>query len=399
MPSQIRETIWPWRDGHSVFWRPVARPPQIVKPVFIYSSFRTSSTWLWQAFREDPRAIAYCEVFHEALADMRIDDIPRYRHDVWQSNHPPGAPYFLEFGPLLKADGGVHCYKEEFALSQFIPAEGLTGPLTPDAIEYVSGLVEHARAEKRLPVITCCRSLGRIKALKRAFPGWHIFLCRNLFQQWMSYLSQHQQGNDYFINSVAHTLRLNTHDSFLAELEGRYLKRSSADTSSVGEFGTIDAAFSAFAGLHIYLSIFAAEIADQIIDVNVLARNPDKVIRVEAEIFRRAGLRVKLRDVKESVDCGGVHDTSYVPQQFEKILYEFYQLACEHLSPLIGRRSRAFGKKYVSDAIAEFFAFQRFNVGFQRGFERNLVLMRELLDKLKVSESRQAEVKKNAHSM
>lgn len=359
------------------------------KAVFIHSSFRTSSTWLWQAFRNDPRAYAYCEVFHEELSFMRIDEIEQHRYDSWPSNHPPGAPYFLEYAALMKPEGGVLHHRREFALGQFIPAKGLLGPLSPETFPYISGLIDYAVREQRVPVLTCCRSLGRIRSLKREFGGWHIFLCRNLVQQWMSYFAQHQRGNDYFINSVAEILRLNMHDAFLAELAERYLKSPCVSKTPVGDFADLDAAFSAFAGLHIYLSMFAADNADQIIDANALARDRCHVKKLAADIFSQTGLSVALGDARESVDIHG--SAHQLPDNFDDILNELYRRCRQSLSSVVGRRARAFGKKYVNDAIAEGYAFKRFSVGFQRSIEQNLAAMRALIDKLNISESARKE--------
>ena len=43
-----------------------------VPTVFLHSSFRTSSTWLWGKFRADPMRMCLYEVFQERLADLTL---------------------------------------------------------------------------------------------------------------------------------------------------------------------------------------------------------------------------------------------------------------------------------------------------------------------------------------
>ena len=69
-------------------------------PVFVCSSFRTSSTWLWAKLRAAPNTIAYCEIFNEALATLDIKQASGLSYSTWNSKHPHAAPYFLEFAPL-----------------------------------------------------------------------------------------------------------------------------------------------------------------------------------------------------------------------------------------------------------------------------------------------------------
>src|ERR1700761_5819808 len=83
--------------------------------IFIHSSYRTSSTWFWNKFRQDKRTLAFYEVFHEAIKDISVQWITQITGASWNSNHPSMAPYFLEYLPLIREGGGVEDYLDGFA--------------------------------------------------------------------------------------------------------------------------------------------------------------------------------------------------------------------------------------------------------------------------------------------
>lgn len=169
-------------------------------PIFIHSSSRTSSTWLWAALRTSSNAIVYCEIFHEIMESIDCNKIASVTPASWRSNHPSSAPYFLEFLPLVEPEGGIREYSRSMAAERFIPADGLNGSISLEERAYVSRLLRQAQTWKKTAVLTDTRTLGRMRALKKEFGGYHVLFYRNLFHQWASYSSQMLQGNSYFIN-------------------------------------------------------------------------------------------------------------------------------------------------------------------------------------------------------
>ena len=61
--------------------------------IFVHSSFRTSSTWMWSCCRRADRTVAYCEVFNEMLASVLRNQINSFHPGAWHSKHPNHAPY------------------------------------------------------------------------------------------------------------------------------------------------------------------------------------------------------------------------------------------------------------------------------------------------------------------
>lgn len=153
-------------------------------PVFLHSGWRCSSTWVWSRFRALDEALAFYEPFHEGLATLTPAAIERGRAETSGLNHPAlGRPYMAEYGPLLKAGGGVAGYRSRFAMAaHFMAAEAFDLPQEA----YVAGLVGLAQAAGRTPVLACCRSMGRAPWLRRRFGGLHLVLARDPVSQWAS---------------------------------------------------------------------------------------------------------------------------------------------------------------------------------------------------------------------
>ncbi len=237
-----------------------------VAPVFIHSSWRTGSTWLWEKLRQAPTTIAYCEIFHERLAhcdiaEMRDNDFAR-----WNSKHPEGAPYFLEFGPLIGANGAVRGYAPSMAVDDFMPEGGVAGPLTSAEQAYLEGLIGAALARRRVPVLTDTRTLGRFSAIAKACPGRQVLLVRNIFHQWASYSEQWAQGNDYFFHMQWRTIEAARRDPFVALL-AEWFDRGEKTPQSA-------AAFQLFLLFHLYLYASAYDSADLIVDLNAISGGP-----------------------------------------------------------------------------------------------------------------------------
>jgi hypothetical protein len=98
--------------------------------VFVHSSWRTGSTFVWSRFRQDRRTMAYYEVFHESLATLKAGDVHGRTPDAWASKHPAVAPYLSEYIPLLGEEGGVRGYDPAMAYERFLPQGGIGGELT-----------------------------------------------------------------------------------------------------------------------------------------------------------------------------------------------------------------------------------------------------------------------------
>jgi hypothetical protein len=235
--------------------------------VFIHSSWRTASTWLWGRLRQAPTAIAYCEIFHERLQTCTIRNLKYNDFAKWNSKHPQTAPYFLEFAPLVGADGVVRGFDPSMAVDRFMPAAGIDGELSVGERAYIEGLIANASERRRIAVLTDTRTLGRFKAIARAFPGRHVLLVRNLFHQWASYSEQCADGNRYFLEMLFQTVAASRRDPFVALIADWFADDNRSETS-VG-------VFQLFLLFHLYLYAHVYDSADCVVDVNRIAADPD----------------------------------------------------------------------------------------------------------------------------
>jgi hypothetical protein len=194
----------------------VAAGSRRVDAVFLHSGWRSCGTWLWDVLREKPGVRAYYEPLHEGLASLDRDAIGQFRPDSWGSGHGGGAPYFTEFGDLLKPGGGVAGYQRRFAFDDFFAAPGTDDPALR---AYLDGLLAHAHREGRLPVLKFCRSLGRVGWLERQFPNaLHVVMVRDPVAQWRSARLQMERDlNHYFVLAPFLILSRNATHKLLAD--------------------------------------------------------------------------------------------------------------------------------------------------------------------------------------
>lgn len=160
-------------------------------PIFIHSLFRSGSTYLFQVFRRSRVGYwCYQEPFHEKLcclngnAEQLLESRDTTSH---QLRHPRlERPYFWEYHQIREALAGR--FRACFSYGNYFTdqADGLD----PEQTAYLRVLVDQARGR---PVLQCCRSSGRVGAIRRTMGGTHIHLWREPRNQWWSF-----QVNEYF---------------------------------------------------------------------------------------------------------------------------------------------------------------------------------------------------------
>ncbi|MDO6413668.1 hypothetical protein Q4F19_04665 [Sphingomonas sp. BIUV-7] len=289
--------------------------------IFVHSSFRTGSTWLWSLFRTNTKFCAYYEIFNEYLATLSLDTL-NHSHDKWNSHHPPTAPYFIEFAPLIAADGGVCHYESGMALARFFPAKDEIGdPVLSDAERcYTASLINAAHVAGRVPVLSCTRSLARIGALKRAHGGLHIALVRPLLAQWFSYSDQFAAGNDYFLRSVLTTVFSTSADPVANTLQ-RFAR--SAELADTDGLRPNDDVLICFLVLHIYLEHLARLDADLVVSLDGLAEGAEERAALETAVTAHSGLPFSVAGAKSTIAAPDllVLDLERVEQMVASLLH------------------------------------------------------------------------------
>ena len=263
-------------------------------PVFLHSSWRTSSTWLWLRFRNVASTCSYYEIFNERLSSLSKDEALTIGPDSWNSRHPQSAPYFLEFAPLLKSTGGIEGHHPSMAIESFIPRDGLDGHLLDQEATYVDLLIKHARDIHKQPVLTDTRTLGRLSALKRQFGGVHIFLYRNLLHQWASYTSIGFGGDLTFLNSIRLIVNACQHDPFIQSLARLY-------PLGVPDYLS-ETYFTVFLLLHLYLYTYVIGHADISIDMTKLAAEADYRKNIRKSMYQQTSLSIDLDGARSTFE-------------------------------------------------------------------------------------------------
>lgn len=264
--------------------------------LFIHSSFRTGSTWFFEKLRRLPTALSYYEIFHERLNTIDLIELNRFGAASWDSNHPAGEPYFKEFAPLLRSGGGVRRFRREFSYARMTPGPAGRGEISEAETRYIESLVEHARKENKIPVLTGCRTLARAPALKARFGGFHIVLQRPLRDQWNSYVRLHDQGSFYFLNSVIEILANANHDPFQKTIFDSHVQSLETEMGRILRFENWDVAFEAFVGLMLHHYVISHRAADLHVDPNRLAVDRTASAGTSECIAALVGARPDFRD-------------------------------------------------------------------------------------------------------
>ncbi|WP_210210407.1 hypothetical protein [Methylovirgula sp. 4M-Z18] len=312
-----------------------------LEAIFLHSSFRASSTWVWSRFRRMDDVLAYHEIFHEILATLTRANCAELTARTWHSKHPDGAPYFEEFEPLIQSEGGVAHFTPAMAFENFVPQGGFTGSLTSDERTYVRMLIDHAQNLARTPVLADTRSLGRVIAIKADFPGLHIVLYRNLFQQWCSYSEQLAHHNPYFMETIKRTIESSPEDRFFKLLRQIFpLGRPSLTDANY---------FYCFVLLHLYLYAQVAEAADMVIDVNALECDRSYRRAVEGQIVDKSGVNIDFADVKKSIAF------SFTPLgSVESVSTRLSAMVDDILAHAPSAAGRAFVQKALGELLDEY---------------------------------------------
>jgi hypothetical protein len=189
--------------------------------IFLHSSWRAASTYVWSKFRERTDCYCFFEPLNEHLSTATAEVIDRFR--PWSfANHPAlDTPYLEEFRPLIYPRRGLPCSGAACSGAGCSGIPGFPAPLTfgqycatsddslPELEAYLADLAKLAMAHKRRPVYGFVRTDLRVGWFRKRMPGAHIFIRREPRRQFLSMLRQAVQGNPYFLQRGTVILRHN----------------------------------------------------------------------------------------------------------------------------------------------------------------------------------------------
>lgn len=268
-----------------------------LEPIFIHSSFRTGSTWLWSKFRENNNTYCYYEVFNEILSDIDIETI-QMSSSTWNSHHPPGPPYFTEFSPLLRGNG-ISGFDRDMATADFFLKASGDSYRVAKTRDYLLSIVNLAQSNNRVPVLSCTRSIGRIAMIREIIGGSHILLKRKLFNQWLSYSNQSLNGNHFFFQEMILSI-LASSDSLLISVKKEFLDNITDFNNPSDQ--DYDNLLIAFLCLHLYLYTEHGDEFDLVLDFGI-EQSCSTLERAAAQIKNLTSLDVDISDYREAISA------------------------------------------------------------------------------------------------
>jgi hypothetical protein len=279
---------------------PLSRPSA---PIFLHSSWRTASTYVWAKFRALPQTYCYFEPLSEDLASVTpwlLDEFVPWSF----ARHPQlDAPYWEEFRPLLGKLPGVPLYPAELTYRRYRADRSAH---LPELEAYFGRLLDYADARAKIPVFGCVRTSLRLDWFRHHLPGVHLFIARDHRRQFLSYLRQAANGNPYFLERVWVILGNNRTDPAFAPLHqvidipdfdgpprqctARYAMR--ARTAEANELYRI------FYYLHLLTLRDLGTNYDLLIDIDKVSCDPAAIDEVESKIAALTGMAISFADCK-----------------------------------------------------------------------------------------------------
>ncbi len=167
------------------------------KAIFLHSLFRAGSTYLFKKFRDNENTWPFYEPLHHDLDRLRENKL-----DIWKYNdesvaksmsHPTlSEPHFSEYLHAFNDDGPLPYFDQCYSYYHYNQPEGLLK-------EYLDNLVS-TTPEHLLPVLQFNRTSLRLEWFTQTFPEvLHVFLLRDPFDQFESYVGRGELGNNIFL--------------------------------------------------------------------------------------------------------------------------------------------------------------------------------------------------------
>ena len=271
--------------------------------VYLHSTWRSSSTYVWAKFRADSRYLCLFEPMAEHLASATGAVIRSFT--PWSyARHPHlDRPYQAEFLPLLRPDGGLRDFPADHV---YRPYRAGAEDALPALATYFAGLTAFARRQGRIPVFGLVRSALRVPWFRRHCPGVHIAVRRDRRRVFLSCLRQATKGNRYFLQRAMVILGNNLDDPALAPLQGLVrppppgLPPGERDAFFAGQADRAEPAtlYSIFYVLHRLAAAGQVGQCDLELDVDRMAADPVAARQAERRLGDLAGAAVSFADCR-----------------------------------------------------------------------------------------------------
>jgi len=316
----------------------------MLKPaIFLHSSWRTGSTYVWAKFRPLREFYCYFEPLNEHLVTATESFINTFAPWSYATHPKLDAPYLDEFRALLGSSGGLDGFPAELTYGHYVADR--TGYF-PDLEAYFARLDGFAKAQRKIPVFGCVRTNLRIDWFCHRLRGVHIFILRNHRRQFISYLNQAVNGNRYFLERVWVILGRNKDDPRFEPLRklieipaydgpgedhDRFYARQAWNTPWP-ELYTI------FYFLHLLeMKNLGVANIDLLIDLDALTAYPDKAAGIERKLTALTGAAISFSD------C---HIEMYQPI-LDGVIPSFERLECQIGAALNEIHNQSLAQKYI----------------------------------------------------
>ena len=274
--------------------------------IFLHSSWRSASTYVWSKFRSQRNTLCYYEPLNENLAVMTAEMANKSLPWLFSGHPILDRPYYEEYRSLLMAEGGIsdfplsYIYKNYF-LNRDDPA--------PPLQAHFGRLQAEARRQGNTPVFGMVRSTHRLAWFRRHCPGVHVFVYRDPRRQFVSYLHQATRGNVYFLLRPWVILENNCGAPAVAPLcallgcpaADAPVEERAAFWSERGRTLNLTELYILFYTLHRIAMRDVPAACDMVIDVGAMGGDPGVIARTEREIAERTGFSLSFADCRPVV--------------------------------------------------------------------------------------------------
>jgi hypothetical protein len=270
-------------------------------PIFIHSSWRAASTYVWSKFRDRPDAYCYFEPLNEHLTTLTSDFVDWFR--PWSFAHHPKleAPYLEEFRPLIRNGAGIPRFPSHLSYGRYCAGPDVE---LPELAAYLGDLAGFAARLGRRPVYGFVRTNLRVGWFRARMPGRNIFVRRLARRQFLSFLAQATHKNPYFLQRGLVILLHNMDEPLFVPLFRAIDIRKLVGSDELRDLlagrgqheATLRALYIVFYYMHLQAIRLGEAEADLVIDIDRLMLEAPYRAETEARLHSLIGMAISFAD-------------------------------------------------------------------------------------------------------